>query len=134
MSLAVVRLVFGAPALPLHTAGKYVAGAYIVFLAVILIYVTIMAVRLTRNQREIGRAQGRARPPRAHEHDGDDDDRRRARGIGPMSELLAIGVSHKTAPVELRERLALTDERAGKLLSRSPRHRGDPRGVADLDL
>ena len=34
-----------------------------------------------------------------------------------MSELLAIGVSHKTAPVELRERLALTDERAGTLLS-----------------
>ena len=45
-----------------------------------------------------------------------------------MSELLAIGVSHKTAPVELRERLVLTDERAGTLLSRSPRHRGDPRG------
>ena len=29
-----------------------------------------------------------------------------------MSELLAIGVSHKTAPVEVRERLALTDARA----------------------
>ena len=29
-----------------------------------------------------------------------------------MSELLAIGVSHKTAPVEVRERLALTDTRA----------------------
>ena len=50
MSLA---LLFAAPALPLHSAGKYVAGAYIVFLAVILIYVTIMAVRLTRNQREL---------------------------------------------------------------------------------
>jgi glutamyl-tRNA reductase len=33
-----------------------------------------------------------------------------------MSELLAIGVSHKTAPVEVRERLALTDERATTLL------------------
>jgi hypothetical protein len=42
-----------APALPLHAAGKYVAGAYIVFLAIILIYVAIMARRLTRNQREI---------------------------------------------------------------------------------
>jgi hypothetical protein len=42
-----------APALPLHKAGKFVAGAYIVFVAVILIYVVIMAVRLTRNQREI---------------------------------------------------------------------------------
>jgi glutamyl-tRNA reductase len=29
-----------------------------------------------------------------------------------MSELLAIGVSHKTAPLEVRERLALTDARA----------------------
>jgi HAMP domain-containing protein len=42
-----------APALPLHAAGKYVAGAYIVFLAIVLIYVSIMAVRLTRNQREL---------------------------------------------------------------------------------
>jgi glutamyl-tRNA reductase len=30
-----------------------------------------------------------------------------------MSELLAIGVSHKTAPVEVRERLALPEARAG---------------------
>jgi glutamyl-tRNA reductase len=29
-----------------------------------------------------------------------------------VSELLAIGISHKTAPVEVRERLALTDTRA----------------------
>jgi hypothetical protein len=40
-----------APALPLHAAGKYVAGAYIVFVAVILIYVMIMAVRLSRTER-----------------------------------------------------------------------------------
>ncbi|HUY58956.1 MAG TPA: glutamyl-tRNA reductase [Solirubrobacteraceae bacterium] len=33
-----------------------------------------------------------------------------------MSELLAIGVSHKTAPVEVRERLALTDARAAEFL------------------
>ena len=42
------------PALPLHEAGKYVAGAYIVFVALILIYVTIMAVRLSRVERELG--------------------------------------------------------------------------------
>ena len=42
-----------APALPLHTAGKYVAGAYIVFLALVLIYVAIMATRLSRTEREI---------------------------------------------------------------------------------
>ena len=42
-----------APALPLHTAGKYVAGAYIVFLALVLIYVAIMATRLSRTEREL---------------------------------------------------------------------------------
>ena len=42
-----------APALPLHTAGKYVAGAYIVFVALILIYVAIMAARLSRIEREL---------------------------------------------------------------------------------
>jgi hypothetical protein len=42
-----------APALPLHTAGKYVAGAYIVFLAIVLIYVAIMASRLSRTEREL---------------------------------------------------------------------------------
>ena len=41
-----------ASTLPNSNTG-YVAAAYIVFLAVILIYVTIMAVRLTRNQREL---------------------------------------------------------------------------------
>src|SRR5579862_3328856 len=33
-----------------------------------------------------------------------------------MSELLAIGVSHKTAPVEVRERLALPETRAGEFM------------------
>ena len=42
-----------APALPLHTAGPYVAAAYIVFVALILIYVAIMARKLTRTQREL---------------------------------------------------------------------------------
>jgi hypothetical protein len=42
------------PALPLHTAGKYVAGAYIVLFALVLIYVAIMAIRLGRIERELG--------------------------------------------------------------------------------
>jgi hypothetical protein len=52
-----------APALPLHTAGKYVAGAYIVFVALLLIYVAIMAIRLSRTERdlvELGRELERA--------------------------------------------------------------------------
>src|SRR5436190_21382973 len=34
-----------------------------------------------------------------------------------MSELLALGVSHKTAPLELRERVALTEGRASGVLN-----------------
>ena len=33
-----------------------------------------------------------------------------------MAEVLALGVSHKTAPLELRERLALTEGRAVSVL------------------
>jgi hypothetical protein len=43
----------GAPALPLDEAGKYVAGAYVVFLVLILVYVAIMAARLQRIEGEL---------------------------------------------------------------------------------
>ena len=46
-------LPLAAPALPLHTAGKYVAAAYIVFVVLILVYVSIMAVRAQRLEREL---------------------------------------------------------------------------------
>jgi hypothetical protein len=42
------------PALPLDDAGPYVAAAYLVFLALVLIYVAIMAAKLARVEREIG--------------------------------------------------------------------------------
>jgi len=42
-----------------------------------------------------------------------------------VSELLAIGISHKTAPVEIRERLALPDARATQFVR-------DLRGTADV--
>ncbi|MCL2768881.1 MAG: hypothetical protein FWD42_02060 [Solirubrobacterales bacterium] len=54
------------PALPLHQAGPYVAAAYIVVFALVLIYVAIMAVRLTRMERTLGellRRGERERPP-----------------------------------------------------------------------
>jgi hypothetical protein len=41
------------PALPLDEAGKYVAAAYLVFLALVLIYVAIMAAKLSRIEREV---------------------------------------------------------------------------------
>jgi hypothetical protein len=42
-----------APALPLHAAGKYVAGAYIVFAVMLIVYLGIMGLRLSRTQREL---------------------------------------------------------------------------------
>jgi len=63
------------PALRLDDAGKYVAAAYLVFLALVLIYVAIMATKLARISREIGelsdiverRAEAAAEQPRDRE-------------------------------------------------------------------
>jgi hypothetical protein len=41
------------PALPLHEAGKYVAGAYVVFVLLLLIYVGIMASKLSRIEKDL---------------------------------------------------------------------------------
>jgi hypothetical protein len=51
-------LPLAAPALPLDEAGKYVAGAYVVFLALIVIYVAIMAAKLQRIERELRELAG----------------------------------------------------------------------------
>jgi heme exporter protein D len=62
------------PALPLDEAGKYVAAAYVVFLALILTYVAIMAAKLARIDRELDEladvAEGRARRDREEVHGG----------------------------------------------------------------
>jgi hypothetical protein len=63
------------PALPLHEAGKYVAGAYVVLFAIVRIYVAIMAVRLSRIERELGGllelADRDRQPPRSGDEPGD---------------------------------------------------------------
>jgi hypothetical protein len=43
------------PALPLDEAGKYVAGAYIVFLTLIVVYVAIIGAKIARIDRELTR-------------------------------------------------------------------------------
>ena len=62
------------PALPLDEAGKYVAGAYVVFLVLILIYVAIMAAKLARIERELrelaGFAEQRNRVAEADNQEG----------------------------------------------------------------
>ena len=47
------ELLAAAPALPLDEAGKYVAGAYVVFLALLIVYVAIMATKLQRIERDL---------------------------------------------------------------------------------
>jgi CcmD family protein len=41
------------PALPLDEAGRYVAAAYVVVFALVLIYVAIMAAKLSRIERDL---------------------------------------------------------------------------------
>jgi CcmD family protein len=67
------------PALPLHEAGKYVAGAYVVVFALVLLYVAIMAVRLSRVERQLGELLGSERPGEPGPGRGEQTD---AEGVG----------------------------------------------------
>jgi hypothetical protein len=49
----VLALLAETPALPLDEAGKYVAGAYVVFVVLLVVYVSIMASKLARIEREL---------------------------------------------------------------------------------
>ena len=52
------------PLLAIEAADRYVGGAYLVFLLLLLIYVAIMAAKLGRIQRELGSlAELAERPP-----------------------------------------------------------------------
>ena len=62
-----MSLLAEAPALPLHEAGKYVVAAYLVFLALILIYVAIMARRLTRTERDLAELRREVEATQAQE-------------------------------------------------------------------
>ena len=46
------------PALPLDEAGKYVAGAYVVFVVLLVVYVAIMAAKLGRIEKELRELAG----------------------------------------------------------------------------
>ena len=58
-----------APALPLGKAGKFVAGAYAVFVVIILIYVAIMAVRAQRVERDLDQLRRDVEAARAARED-----------------------------------------------------------------
>ena len=41
------------PALPLDEAGKYVAGAYLVFMTLVVVYIAIIGAKVARIEREL---------------------------------------------------------------------------------
>jgi CcmD family protein len=63
----IAALVAELPALPLHEAGKYVAGAYVVLFALVLVYVAIMAMRQSRIERELAELLAREQAAAAAE-------------------------------------------------------------------
>jgi hypothetical protein len=70
-----------ASALPENSNDGYVAAAYIVFFLIVLVYVTIMAIRLTRVERNLRNLQARAgQSPDAEQSP---DEGPRARGVAP---------------------------------------------------
>ena len=56
-----------APALPLHSAGKYVAAVYVLFVVVLAIYLGIMALRTSRTNRELAELRRELAERRAQE-------------------------------------------------------------------
>jgi hypothetical protein len=58
-----------APAIPLGKAGKFVAGAYIVVMAVFLIYFAIMAIRAQRLEQELDQLRRDVEAARAGERE-----------------------------------------------------------------
>lgn len=58
------------PALPLDEAGKYVAAAYLVFLALLLIYVAIIGMKVARIEKEVGELLEMSEDPKVDEEAG----------------------------------------------------------------
>jgi hypothetical protein len=48
-----LQLLAQTPALPLDEAGKYVAGAYGVFVTMLVVYIAIIGTRIARVEREV---------------------------------------------------------------------------------
>jgi hypothetical protein len=64
-----LTVLFGAPALPLDEAGKYVAGAYVVFAVMLVVYVGIMAFKVQRIERELRELASFAEQRKAQERE-----------------------------------------------------------------
>jgi hypothetical protein len=51
--MTLLALLAETPALPLDEAGKYVAGAYGVFVTMLVVYLAIIGARIARVEREV---------------------------------------------------------------------------------
>lgn len=89
-------LPLAAPALPLDEAGKYVAGAYVVFLVLLVVYVSIMAAKLQRIERELRELAGFAE----HRSAGDQAAPGRGSEGQSISDSLALTGAEEAAPDE----------------------------------
>jgi hypothetical protein len=78
-------LPLGTPALPLDEAGKYVAGAFIVFMVLLVVYVAIMAAKLQRIEKELRELAGFA------------ENRAKGEEVGPGRESEAPPISDSLA-------------------------------------
>jgi hypothetical protein len=76
-----------ATALPENTGDGYVAAAYIVFFVILLIYVAIMALRLSHVQRDLRdlQAPSGAEPPRPGDQTAREETAGRPGGTAPQS-------------------------------------------------
>lgn len=59
------------PALPLHAAAKYVAGAYAVFAVLVVVYMAIMTVRTRRTERQLAELKRELQQPGATVESGE---------------------------------------------------------------
>ena len=123
-------LLAAAPAIPNDVGGKYVAGAYLVFLVLMLIYVAIMGMKLARIERELRELAEIAEQRKARRGP-------RPRRCGPRSSLerapRARRLAQDGAAGPARAPLADRGTR-GRRAARADRGGDDPRGGGDLDL
>lgn len=85
-----VTLLAATPALPLDEAGKYVAGAYLVFMVLLVVYVAIMAAKLQRMERDLRELAGIA------------ESRPNGQGVAPGRGSEGQSISVSSGPSESR--------------------------------
>jgi hypothetical protein len=98
-------LLVASPALPQHMAGKYVAAAYIVFVALLLIYVSVMAARLGQTHRALTDLEQHIAHPSRGQSRTDKAPNPGSRGTGPQR----VPPSHLATAISADPRTADAD-------------------------